>query len=153
MEKPQESVVNVNTSPKTHETFRSEEKIERAPDRSVGIVFAVFSALVSLVRFFRDEHWVAWSVAALFFLVVTIAKPTLLRPLGRLWFKFGLVLHHIVSPLILGFLFYGAVFPVAILMRIFGKRSLSLHFEPRSTTYWIVRNPAGPHPESMRHQF
>ena len=59
----------------------------------------------------------------------------------------------VMTPLVMGILFYGAVPPVALLMRVFGKDPLRRKFEPEAKTYWINREPPGPDPESMRDQF
>ena len=76
-----------------------------------------------------------------------------LRPLNRLWFLLGMALHKVVNPLVMGFLFYLTVTPMALFMRLAGKDPLRLKFDRQAKSYWIKRQPAGPAPESMRRQF
>ena len=97
-------------------------------------------------------RWWALAVAVLL-AILGLALPRVLSPLNRLWLGFGLVLHKVMTPIVMGVLFYGAVTPVALLMRVFGKDPLRRRFEPEAETYWIDREPPGPDPESMRNQF
>jgi hypothetical protein len=87
------------------------------------------------------------------FLAVAFLWPAALKPLNRLWFKFGLLLHAVVSPLVMGLLFYVAVWPTGLVMRALGRDLLRLKREPDSDSYWIVRRPPGPAPETMKDQF
>ena len=70
-----------------------------------------------------------------------------------LWLKFGLLLHKIVNPVIMALLFYGTVLPTGLIARAMGKDLLRLKREPDAESYWIVRTPAGPAPETMKDQF
>ena len=95
-----------------------------------------------------------WALAlAAVFLVFSLVWPGALTPLNRLWLRFGLVLQHIVSPVVLSLLYFLVVAPIGLLMRLFGKNPLRLGFDPTATTYWIYRRPPGPAPDSMRRQF
>jgi hypothetical protein len=94
----------------------------------------------------------ALGIAAAFFLAALL-MPAVLAPLNRLWFKFGMLLHRVVSPLVMGMLFYVVVTPIGLLMRLFGKRPLNLEFETAETSYWILRQPPGPAPETIKNQF
>jgi hypothetical protein len=76
-----------------------------------------------------------------------------LSPLNRLWLRFGLLLHKIVSPLVLGIMFFLVITPIGLLMRAVGKDLLRLKFDKRSSSYWIERLPPGPPPESLKDQF
>ena len=67
--------------------------------------------------------------------------------------RFGLLLHRIVNPLVMALLFFLVVTPIALLMRLFGKRPLHLKTEPDAATYWIPRDPPGPEPDTMKQQF
>ena len=79
--------------------------------------------------------------------------PRLLQPLNRLWFKLGLLLHHVVNPVIMALMFYGAMLPMALLLRWLGKDLLRLKREPEAQSYWIAREPPAPAPGSMSKQF
>jgi hypothetical protein len=83
--------------------------------------------------------------AALIFLVlltlfatVTLVKPDLLRPLNKLWMRFGFLLGKIVSPLILGIIFFALFTPIAVIMRLFRRDELRLRFKHKNS-HWINR--------------
>ncbi len=138
----------------THEDFSRQAKVKGSSDRTFGLVFAVFFALVGLapVRSHRPLRW--WALAAaLLFLAVAIARPAWLRPLNRLWIKLGELLGRIVSPIVMGLLFFVVIAPVGALLRLLGKDPLRLAREPDANTYWIERRPPGPPPETMANQF
>jgi len=73
--------------------------------------------------------------------------------LNKLWFHFGLLLHKIVSPLVMGLLFFVTVTPIGLLMRTLGKTPLKLEFDKDADSYWILRDPPGPAPDTMKRQF
>lgn len=128
--------------------------VQMGSERSFGIVFAVVFALIGLwpLKAGGDMRLWALGLAALF-LVVAFVAPKLLRPLNLLWFKFGLLLHKIMTPLIMGLLFFLTVTPVGMLMRATGKDPMRLKRDPAAASYWISRAPPGPPPASMKNQF
>lgn len=123
-------------------------------DRSFGLVFAVVFTLIALLPLLagHSPRWWALAPAALFAAIALVA-PRLLHPLNRLWFRFGLLLHHVVTPVMMGLLFFLTVTPVGLLMRACGKDPLRLKRDPAATSYWIAREPPGPTGESMKQQF
>lgn len=137
-----------------HEDLRRESDTKIGSERGFGLVFAgvlLLVALAPLVRQHQPRYWALGLAAA--FLVAALAAPRSLRPLNQLWFRFGLVLHRIVSPLILGMLFFLTVTPVAFIYRLRGKDPLGLKFDRQRKSYWIVREPPGPPPDTMSKQF
>jgi hypothetical protein len=74
-------------------------------------------------------------------------------PFNRLWLKFGLLLHKLVNPIMMAFVFFGAVLPTGLIMRALGKDPLRLKRRPDANSYWIERHPPGPAPKSMKDQF
>tara|TARA_A100001037_G_scaffold195206_2_gene174763 strand:+ start:1173 stop:1616 length:444 start_codon:yes stop_codon:yes gene_type:complete len=137
-----------------HEDISREHEIERGSSRSVGLVFAVVFIIVALYPLLDDGSIRTWSVAVALVLVgVSIFRPKTLDPLSLLWFKFGMALHAIVSPVVLGLLFFGVITPIGLLMRLLGKDLLNLNLRPSAESYWIERSPPGPAAESMKHQF
>ena len=138
----------------THESFRERDAIKGSSNRSFGIVFAVVFAIIGLFSLIGGgpPRWWALIVAGAF-LMIAFAAPRLLAPLNRLWMRFGLLLHRIVNPLVMALLFFLVVTPIALLMRLFGKRPLHLKTEPDAATYWIPRDPPGPEPDTMKQQF
>jgi hypothetical protein len=137
-----------------HEDFARKQEGQGSSDRSFAFVFAVFFVLVGLspLRAHHPVRWWAFPIAGLF-LFVGILKPALLGPVNKYWTKLGLLMGRIVSPVITAVLFYAVVTPTAILFRILGKDPLRLSRDPEVRSYWIVRQPPGPAPETMANQF
>jgi hypothetical protein len=137
-----------------HESTHRDEQVVGSSNRSFGIVFAVVFLIIALypVAFGRPLRF--WSiVVAAGFLLVALAAPALLGPLNRIWLKFGLLLHRVVSPLILGVLFFIVVTPTGLLMRALSKDPLRLRKQPQASSYWIERSPPGPKAETFTDQF
>lgn len=142
------------TAGQTHEVLTREEVVKGSSDRSFGITFAVVALILAGIWYWRGSS--AWPYAlgvAAVFAVLALAAPRVLAPLNRLWLKIGLLLHRVVNPLVMGLLFYGCITPMALVIRLMGKDMLRLKFDREAPTYWITREPPGPAPESMRHQF
>lgn len=123
-------------------------------DRAFGIVFAVVFAVIGLRPVLAGGAIRPWSVAlAAVFLAVALLRPRLLAPLNRAWTWLGLLLHHVVNPIVMGVIFYGVVTPIGLLLRMSGKDPLRLRLDRDAATYWIERRPPGPAPGTMRRQF
>lgn len=138
----------------THENSGAAHDVKIGSERNFGFVFAVFFALLSGLAWWNaSSYLVYWLAASASFLIVALAAPRLLGPLNRLWFRFGLLLNAIVSPVIMGMLFFLTITPIGWLMRLFGARPLNLKFDPAAETYWIRRDPPGPPPASLKNQF
>jgi len=117
-------------------------------------VFAVVFAVVAASPLFFGGGLRWWSAAvAAVFLAAAFAAPRVLAPLNRLWHRIGMALHGIVTPVIMGILFFLTVMPTGLIMRLFGKDPLRLRFDAEAKSYWIQREPPGPEPDSMRNQF
>lgn len=95
--------------------------------------------------------WAA--TVAITLLAASLFFPSVLKVFNRLWTKFGLVLHRIVNPVIMGLIFFLTVTPTALIFRALGKDPLRLKLDPEAESYWIHREPPGPAPESMSQQF
>ena len=137
-----------------NEPVVSHKKVVMGSNRSFGLVFAVFFVLVALLPMLHGAplRWWALGIAAAF-AAVAFFVPRLLRPLNWVWFKLGMLLHHVVNPVIMAAMFYGAMLPMAVLLRWLGKDLLRLKREPESISYWIPREPPAPAPGSMSKQF
>ena len=144
----------VKGSQQTHEDFAREEEVKASSNRSFGFVFAAVFAIIGLWPLFHGNAVRLWSLGiGVAFLVIALASPTLLAPLNRLWMKFGLLLHAIVNPVVMAFLFFSTVTPIALFLRWQGKDPLRLKLDPNAKTYWIDRTPPGPSPDTMPRQF
>lgn len=137
-----------------HEDLSKHQEVRPGSDRGFGITFAVVFTLVALFPVLSGGGVRLWAlVVGAGFLGASLAAPAALAPLNRLWFRFGLLLGRIMTPVVMGLLFFATVTPTAFLMRAFGKNPLRLGFEPAAASYWIPREPPGPAPESLRKQF
>jgi hypothetical protein len=137
-----------------HESLRRPDDVKLGSDRQFGLVFAGVFAIIGLLPLLGDTpvRWWALGVAAVF-LAISFVHAGLLRPLNRVWFRFGMALHAVVSPIVMGLMYYIAVAPVGLIMRALGKDVLKLRFDPQAASYWIERSPPGPAPGSMKNQF
>ena len=135
-----------------NEPIVSHRKIVVGSDRSFGLVFAAFFLVVALFPLIHGvpPRWWALGVAATFVAAAFIA-PRVLHPLNQVWFALGLMLHNVVNPIIMALMFYGAILPMALLLRARGKDVLRLKREPETDSYWIKREPLAP--GSMSKQF
>ena len=138
----------------THEVFSREEKIVAGSDRSFGLAMATALAIVTLLNAWHVGRLWPWTggLAGLF-LTAAWLRPAILNPLNRIWLKFGLLLHRIVNPVVMALLFFGTVLPTGLIARAMGKDLLRLKRQPDAESYWIVRQPPGPAPETMKDQF
>ena len=130
-------------------------KTIRSSERSFGVTFAVVFAVVGfwpLVFRFEMPRW--WAlVISLAFLTTALVAPRLLVPLNVLWFKFGMLLHQIVNPILMALIYYGAVVPMGLVLKMAGKDLLRLKWDPAAKSYWIARDPRGPAAGTMTKQF
>lgn len=137
-----------------HESFEREDDVVGSSDRGFGLVMAgacaVFGSL-PLIGLHAPLWWL-YGVGAVF-LAFALTRPALLAPLNRLWMKFGLLLHRVVSPIMLGAMYYGVMVPAGLIMRLVGRDPMRLKRDPQATTYWVERQPPGPEPQSMRQQY
>jgi hypothetical protein len=137
-----------------NEPVQSHRKVTVGTERNFGIVFAIVFAIIGLAQLYRGGavRWWAIGVSATFLFCAFIA-PRLLRPLNHLWFKIGLLLHHVVNPIVMGALYFGAILPMGLLLRAVGKDLLHLRFDKAAMSYWMSRDPPAPPPGGMAKQF
>lgn len=137
-----------------HESFRRSEEAHGSSNRAFGLVFAAVFLIIGTLPMLVGGRLRLWSLAVSFvFAAVAFAAPRVLAPLNKLWTRFGLLLHQIVSPIVLGIMFFGVVTPMGALMRLAGKDQLRLRFDGKTESYWIERRPPGPKPDSLPDQF
>ena len=126
------------------------DDIKISSNRSFGIVFFVVFLIISFYPIINDENIRLWSLLAAFvFLILGILNSRALKPLNRLWFKFGILLGTIISPIIMGIIFFFVVTPTGLLMKLFKKDPLNRKFNNKKS-YWIEKTE----PKSkMKNQF
>ena len=126
------------------------DDIKISSNRSFGIVFFIVFLLIALYPLINQGEFRLWSLIISFiFFVLGILNSKILTPLNKLWFKFGIFLGKIVSPIIMVIIFFFVVTPIGVLMRIFGKDILNLKYD-NNKSYWIEKT--GPK-SKMKNQF
>ena len=126
------------------------DNIKTSSNRSFGIVFFIVFLLVSIYPLINDEEIRIWSlIISLIFLFLGLLNSQILTPLNQIWFKFGILLGKIVSPLVMGIIFFLVVTPTGIIMRILKKDLLNLKYS-EDKSYWIKKK--GPK-SKMKDQF
>ena len=127
--------------------------IELPSNRKFGFLFT-FVFAVAAAYFFNSTNMIwayIFAIASLIFLVVTIAVADILLPLNKLWMRFGLLLGMIVSPIVLGIIFFGLFTPIAFFMRLSGRDELRLKLSKKAS-HWISRSESLKS-ESFKQQF
>ena len=115
------------------------KKIKIGSNRSFGIVFFVVFFIVALYPIINDEIIRYWSLLfAIIFLILGLLNSKILSPLNKIWFKFGLLLGKIISPIVMGLVFFTVVTPISIILKIIGKDILNLK-KNNSKSYWIEK--------------
>ena len=123
-------------------------------NRKFGWFFAaVFSAVAAYA------YWRGWNtvslvtlIPAFLFAIATLFSPQLLAPLNRLWYGLGMLLGKIISPIVLGLIFFVLITPVSLVTRLFGRDELKM--KKRSVkSYWTDRSPPGPSSDSFKNQY
>ena len=125
-------------------------EIKIGSNKSFGIVFFIVFLLIAIYPLINNGDLRIWSlIIAIIFLILGLINSKVLTPLNKLWFKFGLLLGKVISPLIMGIIFFFVVTPIAFIMRIIGKDLLNLKFNNKKS-YWIEKT--GPK-SKMKNQF
>jgi len=151
-----------------HEDLTRKDEVEGPSDRKFGFqVGGIFSALsLALLGWYRYRHgswisesgWGPWpwwvlGVGVLLLLGALIA-PGALRPLNRAWMGLALILFVVVNPVVMFLMWSLVMTPMGWFARlVLRKDLLRLQLDPGARSYWIVRDPPGPRPESMKNQF
>jgi len=124
--------------------------INKSTNKSFGIVFFVFFLIIALYTLIHYSDIRYWSLfLSLIFLILGLVNSRILTPLNKLWFKFGTFLGKIISPIIMGLIFFIVVTPIAIFMKVLNKDLLNLKFN-NDKSYWIEKT--GPK-SKMKNQF
>ena len=116
------------------------KKIKLSSNRSFGIVFFIVFIVISLWPLQHDENIRIWSlIVSLIFLILGILNSNLLKPFNKIWFKFGMFLGKIVSPIVMSLIYFLVVTPTGFIMRFLGKDLLKLK-KNKNNTYWLAKN-------------
>tara|TARA_B100000676_G_C18025365_1_gene815263 strand:+ start:1235 stop:1642 length:408 start_codon:yes stop_codon:yes gene_type:complete len=131
--------------------LRSHHSIESSNERSFGIVFAIFFAILSIYPVINKKDINLYLlILSIIILIIGIFKPSLLYYPNKIWFKFGIFLGKIVSPLVMGIIFFFTVTPTGMIMKLLKKDLLKKKLDVKARTYWVKKNK---YTGSLRNQF
>ena len=120
-------------------------------NRNFGIVFFIFFFILSLWPLLNNGEILKLPlILSIIFLLLGIFNSKILTPLNRMWMKFGLLLGSIISPIVMGIIFFGIITPTGFILRIFKKDILMLKKNPKKNTYWIDKDNSN---NDMKNQF
>tara|TARA_B100000989_G_scaffold291178_2_gene265343 strand:+ start:2375 stop:2764 length:390 start_codon:yes stop_codon:yes gene_type:complete len=126
-------------------------EINKSSNKSFGITFFIVFLIIGFYPYLKQEDLRVWALVISFvFLILGILDSKILKPLNKIWYKFGLFLGKIISPLIMGLIFFLVVTPIGIFMRILGKDLINLKYKKYKKSYWIEKT--GPK-SKMKNQF
>ena len=125
------------------------KKIKVSSNKSFGIVFFIFFIAVALYPLLNNEEYRLWAlIISLVFLILGLVNSSILTPLNLIWFKFGMLLGRIVSPIVMALVFFVVVTPTGLIMKLFQKDLLKLK-KKNKKSYWIERKSKS----EMKNQF
>ena len=114
-------------------------EIKISSNRNFGIVFFIVFLVIATYPLINYGEIRQWSlILSLFFLILGLINSKILTPLNKLWFKFGIFLGIIISPLLMGIIFFFVVTPIGFIMRLLSKDILNLKFN-NENSYWIKK--------------
>jgi len=126
-------------------------KIKISSNRSFGIVFFFVFMIIALLPLLNNDSARVWpAIIAFFFLFLGLIKSKVLTPLNKIWFKFGILLGNIISPIVMGIVFFFVITPIGLSLRLFGKDLLNTKYDKKKQSYWIKREKFN---NTMKKQF
>ena len=126
------------------------DDIKIGSNRSFGIVFFVVFLIIATYPLTNGDELRLWSlIISIIFLLLGLVNSKILNPLNKLWFKFGIFLGKVISPLVMGIIFFLVVTPIGLLMRFLNKDLLNLRFN-NNDSYWIEKTETK---SKMKNQF
>ena len=130
--------------------MKKSENIKIGSNRSFGILFFIVFLIIAIYPLLNDNSIRLWSlIIGIIFLILGIINSKVLTPFNILWIKFGLLLGKVVSPIIMGFVFFGVVTPISIIMKLLRKDLLNLK-RNKKETYWLKKEE---NKSNMKNQF
>tara|TARA_B100000214_G_C23958972_1_gene624297 strand:- start:519 stop:989 length:471 start_codon:yes stop_codon:yes gene_type:complete len=148
------SLSNIGYNLKNREKKINSSELKLPSNRKFGIFFSIIFGLFAIYFYINSSYKIALFFIgfAVTFSMLALIKPSFLQILNKLWMNFGVILGRIVSPIIMGIIFFGMFTPIAVILRIFGRDELQIkHFN--SYSYWKDRDKDSNSKEKFKHQF
>tara|TARA_B100000929_G_scaffold157609_1_gene124831 strand:+ start:67 stop:462 length:396 start_codon:yes stop_codon:yes gene_type:complete len=129
--------------------FPKLEKI--SSNRSFGLLFFIVFLLIALWSFREDINQIKiWPLTvSIIFLILGLSNSKILTPFNKSWHYLGLLIGMVVSPVVMGIIYFLLISPMGIFMRFIGKDLLKLRMD-KTTSYWINKDRSK---STMRNQF
>ena len=129
-------------------------QVKLPPNREFGFLFSIIFFIISVILFFFDSTVLSktFLFLGIIFAVISLTFPKVLEPINRLWILFGILIGKIMSPIILGLIYFLIFTPISIISKFFGRDELRLRFKSNQSS-WINRGESTIEPESFKNQF
>ena len=128
-----------------------QKEIKISSNKSFGLVFFVIFIIIALWPLLNDGNIRIWSIiVSIIFLILGLLNSKILTPFNKLWMKLGVLLGTIVSPIVMGVVYFGIITPIGLIMKLFGKDVLNLKLDKNKKTYWTLKKKI---PSKMKDQF
>ena len=120
-------------------------------NKSFGVVFFFVFLIIAIYPLLNNDNLRIWSlIISVIFLILGIINSKILTPLNKLWFKFGIFLGMIISPVVMGIIFFFIITPIGLIMKILKKDLLNLKYDKKIKSYWIEKSDLK---SKMKNQF
>ena len=128
-----------------------QKEIKISSNKSFGLVFFVIFIIIALWPLLNDGNIRIWSIiVSIIFLILGLLNSKILTPFNKLWMRLGAILGIIVSPIVMGVVYFGIITPIGLIMKLFGKDVLNLKLDKNKKTYWTLKKKI---PSKMKDQF
>ena len=128
-----------------------QKEIKISSNKSFGLVFFVIFFIIALWPLLNDGNIRIWSIiVSIIFLILGLLNSKILTPFNKLWMRLGALLGIIVSPIVMGVVYFGIITPIGLIMKLFGKDVLNLKLDKNKKTYWTLKKKI---PSKMKDQF
>ena len=128
-----------------------QKEIKTSSNKSFGIVFFALFMIIALWPLLNDGNIRIWSIiVSIIFLILGLFNSKILTPFNKLWMRLGILLGAIVSPIVMGIVYFAVITPIGLIMKLFGKDVLNLKIDKNKNTYWTLKKKI---PSKMKDQF
>ena len=128
-----------------------QKEIKISSNRSFGLVFFVIFIIIALWPLLKEGDIRIWSIiVSVIFLILGLLNSKILTPLNQLWMRLGMMLGTVVSPIVMGIVYFGVITPIGIILKLFGKDVLNLKIDKNKNIYWTLKKKI---PSKMKDQF
>ncbi len=128
-----------------------QKEIKISSNKSFGLVFFVIFIIIALWPLLNDGNIRIWSIiVSIIFLILGLLNSKILTPFNKLWMRLGALLGIIVSPIVMGVVYFGIITPIGLIMKLFGKDVLNLKLDKNKKSYWTLKKKI---PSKMKDQF